>query len=425
MTQGNVFDVSGRLRETILKRLKEGLGELLLDAGVVLPNPDEAIEEQTLNLETAEVWFGSNGAVVRCVNAASGVGEALKIMPSTPYSDVRERHRMEVRVARETRSDFVLPVLRDGEIAGLFYLVFPWCEKGSLRAWACEPIHYDQVLREASTALADLHHNGSGFTHGDISLDNFMIREGRLQLADFGSAGSVGLASASTTTVATMDYDVRRLGGAMRDLLHQSLAKWPGLTIDDYSIESRCAVEWALTADNQAGPSALALLKILTADWQDRYQALDVRFRELESALADGDIPTADRLTTKLAQSGLAEDSADTCSLLVIKRLDQLWASASRGQFGPAAQAAKLEAAQIDLSSSGWFVRAAECLGWLGGSVWVSPDDIYRLDGIPAGMLPTWRDGRSGHQSSWLTGWKELVRQAISIGPIAEIDLGF
>ncbi|MBM4368785.1 MAG: hypothetical protein FJ102_21405, partial [Deltaproteobacteria bacterium] len=150
---------------------------------------------------TAEVWRAVHGDAVAALKIAHTAQDAPMLR--------RERDAL-LDIARlDARSpSWVVTVLDHGEVDDLPWIALPWFPH-TLRSFVASGPGLGAVLRAcegATTALFRLHQSGASLgsprLHRDVKPDNFLVdAEGRVVLADLGTARADSLAGAVAPTV--------------------------------------------------------------------------------------------------------------------------------------------------------------------------------------------------------------------------------
>ncbi len=150
---------------------------------------------------TAEVWRAVQGAQVGAVKIARADQDAPMLR--------RERDAL-LEIARldPSASTWVVTVLDHGEADDLPWIALPWFPH-TLRSFIASGPGLGAVLRAcegATAALFRLHQSGASLgsprLHRDVKPDNFLVdAEGRVVLADLGTARADSLAGAVAPTV--------------------------------------------------------------------------------------------------------------------------------------------------------------------------------------------------------------------------------
>ncbi len=117
----------------------------------------------------------------------------------------------------------------------------------------------------------------------------------------------------------------------------------------------------------------------------------------LRALLAAGEWRAADAETRRLLIAdadvggyiGLDPDEAAQIDCDLLRSIDEAWASASNGRFGPAAQARILtEIRTRDLPRADTWRTFGRTVGWVDGREWLEEDDLQFEVDAPAGHLP-------------------------------------
>ncbi|WP_019144570.1 serine/threonine-protein kinase [Aeromicrobium massiliense] len=137
---------------------------------------------------------------------------AVKVLADnwTHHADVRERFLAEARLLRRVESDRVVRVHDTGVHDGRPFFVMDLAEGGTLEARAGGSLDAVEALRlaaEAARSVAVLH--DVGVVHRDVKPSNFLLRgrgDGRVIVADLGSAKRLAEASGITVTTGTPSF---------------------------------------------------------------------------------------------------------------------------------------------------------------------------------------------------------------------------
>jgi serine/threonine protein kinase len=114
-----------------------------------------------------------------------------------------ERFLAEIRTTANLQHPHILPLFDSGEADGFLYFVMPYVEGESLRDRLDreKQLPVDEAVRiacEVADALGHAH--AKGVIHRDIKHANILLREGRVQVADFGIALAVSAAGGARLT---------------------------------------------------------------------------------------------------------------------------------------------------------------------------------------------------------------------------------
>lgn len=141
---------------------------------------------------------GGMGAVYRAEQSRLGRDVAVKVLPpqAAPGREARERFEREARILSGLNHPHILQIYDFGSLAdGTLYLVTEWAERGDLAGLIGEkphpPSEVRSWVRQIGQALDAAH--ARGIVHRDLKPGNVLVRaDGRLALADFGLAHSLG-----------------------------------------------------------------------------------------------------------------------------------------------------------------------------------------------------------------------------------------
>jgi len=191
---------------------------------------------------------------------------ALKVLkPELAAVVGADRFLAEIKTTANLQHPHVLPLFDSGEADGFLYYVMPYVEGESLRERLDreKQLPVEEAVRIA-TEVADAlgHAHSKGVVHRDVKPANILLRDGRVQVADFGIALAVSAAGGSRLTetglsVGTPHYMSPEQATGDRELDGRS---------DVYSLG--CVLYEMLTGEPpHTGPTAQSILsKILTEE---------------------------------------------------------------------------------------------------------------------------------------------------------------
>ena len=129
----------------------------------------------------------------------------LKVLPPELAAEVnRDRFRQEVQFAARLQHPHIVPLLADGEEAGLLYYTMPYIDGESLKAEIARGRRFTEdeaveVLSDVADALAYAHEQG--LAHRDIKPGNILRSGGHAVVTDFGVAKALTAALRSRAGV--------------------------------------------------------------------------------------------------------------------------------------------------------------------------------------------------------------------------------
>ncbi len=191
---------------------------------------------------------------------------ALKVLkPELAAVVGADRFLAEIRTTANLQHPHILPLFDSGEADGFLYFVMPFVEGESLRDRLDreKQLPVDEAVRIATEVADALEHaHAKGVIHRDIKPANILLRDGRVQVADFGIALAVQHAGGARLTetglsVGTPHYMSPEQASGDRQLDGRS---------DVYSLG--CVLYEMLAGEPpHTGPTAQSILsKILTDD---------------------------------------------------------------------------------------------------------------------------------------------------------------
>ncbi len=129
---------------------------------------------------------------------------ALKVLkPELAAVVGADRFLAEIRTTANLQHPHILPLFDSGEADGFLYFVMPYVEGESLRARLDreKQLPIDEAIRIATEVADALEHaHARGVIHRDIKPANILLRDGHVQVADFGIALAVQQAGGARLT---------------------------------------------------------------------------------------------------------------------------------------------------------------------------------------------------------------------------------
>ena len=138
---------------------------------------------------------GGMATVFLAEDLSSGDQVALKVLSRSVASRImRERFEREVLVGGRLEHPNIVPIIAEGEVEGMPFLVMPYLPGDSLRqrlekSGRLEVGEAVEIGCEIADALVYAH--SRGLIHRDIKPDNILFSDGRAMVTDFGVAVAI------------------------------------------------------------------------------------------------------------------------------------------------------------------------------------------------------------------------------------------
>jgi serine/threonine protein kinase len=140
-----------------------------------------------------KIGSGGMSSVYKAIDEETGASVAVKVLPPglDDATNFRLRFEREAKILTRLRHPHIVPLLDFGSEDGIYYMVMPLMEVGTLRERLLKgPIRPEEgaiIIRQIAEALQFAHN--AGMVHRDVKPSNILMdSEGNAWLSDFGTA---------------------------------------------------------------------------------------------------------------------------------------------------------------------------------------------------------------------------------------------
>jgi serine/threonine-protein kinase len=140
-----------------------------------------------------KIGSGGMSSVYKAINEETQQAVAVKVLPPglDDATNFRLRFEREAKILMRLRHPHIVPLLDFGSDDGIYYMVMPLMEVGTLRdrlvKGAIRPEEGAVIIRQIAEALQFAHN--AGMVHRDVKPSNILMdSEGNAWLSDFGTA---------------------------------------------------------------------------------------------------------------------------------------------------------------------------------------------------------------------------------------------
>lgn len=266
-----------------------------------------------------KIGSGGMSSVFKAIDREGDRAVAIKVLPPglDESENFKARFEREARILMRLRHPNIVPILDFGEVDGVYYIVMPLMEVGTLRerinSGPLKPEEGAHIVRQIAEALQYAH--DMDLVHRDVKPSNILLdEEGNAWLSDFGTARVLDATANLTgsSLIGTPQYmspeqargdpvtprsDVYALGVV---LYQMSTGKLP------FNAESPLAIAMKHASEPLPHPNAInpnlpeaisyVLIKALEKRPEDRYPSAIALSEAFQAALDDVYDPRSGRL---------------------------------------------------------------------------------------------------------------------------------
>ncbi|MGD8850077.1 MAG: serine/threonine-protein kinase, partial [Anaerolineales bacterium] len=266
-----------------------------------------------------KIGSGGMSSVFKAIDRESDRSVAVKVLPPglDEEQSFKARFEREAKILMRLRHPNIVPILDFGEVDGVYYIVMPLMEVGTLRerinSGPLKPEEGAHIVRQIAEALQYAH--DMDLVHRDVKPSNILLdEEGNAWLSDFGTARVLDATANLTgsSLIGTPQYmspeqargdpvtplaDVYALGVV---LYQMSTGKLP------FNAESPLAIAMKHASEPLPHPNAInpnlpeaisyVLIKALEKRPEDRYPSAIALSEAFQAALDDVYDPRSGRL---------------------------------------------------------------------------------------------------------------------------------